>query len=210
MQFLDKKESKETFDNIKTTNDKNKNFLWIIRISVLAFCLSLLLSLFSEIILNKSNIVVAIILLVVFMSLNIISDMYGLAITSCQIDKLKSEKMSEVLYSKCIKLIKNSDKVSSILCDVVGDICGILCGVSGTMVALICAPKINFLSINILFSAIVSASVVALTVFLKAITKKYAVKNSLKLVKRSAKIISILKYIITLVSKGKNAKRELL
>ena len=111
--------------------------LWIVKVSTLAFFVSLLLSLFSEIIQQRSSVVFAIILLIIFMALNVLSDMLGLAITSCQIERLSREVSDKKVYDKCITLIKNSDKVSSILCDVVGDVCGILCGVSGSMISIL-------------------------------------------------------------------------
>lgn len=204
MHFLDKEEN-----NVKHSNyiKKNKR-LWIARISILAFCLSMLLSLFSELILNKSNILVAILVLCIFLILNVISDMYGLAITSCQIEELKKEITDKNLYNKCLNLIKNSDKVSSILCDVVGDISGILCGVSGTIITIICASQIGFLKVNIILGAIISALIAGITVLLKAIAKNYALKNSLKLVKKSAKIISFIKYFFKLNFKSKRVKNK--
>lgn len=171
---------------------KRQKVFWIIRISTLAFSLSLLLSLFSETFLNKSNVIVAVFLLITFMMLNVFSDMLGLAITSCQIEELKKENLSRNLKCRCLVLIKNSDKVSSILCDVVGDISGILCGVSGTTITIIISSTFKIVSLNILFGSIVSAIIAGLTVLFKAIAKNYAVNNSLKLVKSTAKFLDIL------------------
>lgn len=172
---------------------KNNNVFWIIKISLLAFCLSLILGLFSEIILNKLNLLSAFIILIIFMALNIFSDMLGLAITSCQMDSLKEGEMDKKLYKKCLKLIKNSDRVSSVLCDVVGDVSGILCGISGTIISIILTKHFSYISINIFWGILTTAVVAALTVLFKAITKKYAVENSLKLLKFSAKILLSIK-----------------
>ncbi len=180
---------------ITKNSGKRQKVFWIARISILAFSLSLLLSLFSETFLNKSNVVLAIILLITFMMLNVFSDMLGLAITSCQIEELKKDDMSRNLRGRCLVLIKNSDKVSSILCDVVGDISGILCGVSGTTITIIISSTFKIISLNILFGSIVSAIIAGLTVLFKAIAKNYAVNNSLKLVKSTAKFIEVLERI---------------
>ena len=177
---------------IKKKKCRRRKWFWIIKISLLAFLLSLLLRLFSEIILNKSNVVIAIILLIIFMLLNIFSDMLGLAITSCQIEILKQEQLEKRLYDRCIKLIKNSDKVSSLLCDVVGDICGILCGVSGTMISYIIMKHIFFSNVGFVLGALTSAVIAGLTVFFKAISKNYAVKNSTKIVKKTASFLLVL------------------
>ena len=91
---------------------KTQKAFWIVKISTISLVLSLILSLFSDYILTKSNIFLALILLTIFMGLNIFSDMIGLAITSCQVSKLSQKKLSSNLYEKCILLVKNSDKVS--------------------------------------------------------------------------------------------------
>lgn len=173
----------------KTRN--REHIVWTIRISVLAFAISLTLSMFSEIILVGSNLIIALILLLVFTSLNVFSDMIGLAITSCQIQSLHKNKIGDALYEKCLYLIKNSDKVSSILCDVVGDISSILCGASGTMIAMIISSFFNFQSVNILIVSLVSSVIAGLTVLFKAIVKKYAINNSVKIVVGVGKILKM-------------------
>ncbi|MGN0798694.1 MAG: hypothetical protein ACI4L7_03955 [Christensenellales bacterium] len=158
-------------------------WLWVTKISLLAFSVSLFLSLLSSLVLERSGLIVAIFLLLIFLSLNVLSDMIGLAITSCQMESLKKIDNLEV-QKKCLMLVRNSDKVSSILCDVIGDICGILCGVSGTIVTAYCVVKIEIISLEIFVGAGVSAIIAGLTVLFKAISKNYAVKNSEKIVKK--------------------------
>lgn len=166
---------------------------WLAKISLLAFSTSLFLSIFSEMVLTKSNFFVALALLVIFMFANVLSDMLGLAITSCQIEKLKNENLPKAQLEICVKLIESSDKVSSILCDVVGDICGILCGVSGTMIAIILARNIEFSTAKIFIGAFTSSIVAGLTVFFKAIFKNYAVINSNKIIKKISNTIMFFK-----------------
>ncbi len=179
---------RQTKENNNKPNKNREYIKWITRISTLAFFLSLFLSLFSEMMLVKSRIFVAVVLLFIFTFLNVISDMIGLAITACQIEELKKEKIEKHLFEKCMFLIKNSDKVSSLLCDVVGDISGILCGASGTMIAMIISSFFNFQGFNILIVALVSSFIAGITVLFKAIAKRYAIENSLKIVKNTAKI----------------------
>jgi CBS domain containing-hemolysin-like protein len=186
--------SQQQVKSLTKKGNKHKIF-WVAKISVLAFSLSLLLSLFSQVVLKQSSVILAVILLCVFLVLNVLSDMIGLAITSCQIEHLKDEheskNLSDVLYKKCLALIRNADKVSSILCDVVGDICGILCGVSATMLTNIIISNENFNSLYVFVGALASSIVAGLTVFFKAIAKNYAVKNSVCIVKKIAKFLMI-------------------
>jgi len=163
------------------------NLFWIICLTFLSFFLSLVLSLFSEIFLGTNNIVLAIILLLTFMLFNILSDMIGLAITSCQVIKIKKSNLKQKEKIMSVYLIKNSDKVSSILCDVIGDACGVLCGASGSILSLIMSNK---LGISLIYTGVlISSFIVSCTVLLKAITKSYALNNSLKIVKFCSKII---------------------
>lgn len=207
MQIIKENLTRKSRVVITKNSSKRQKVLWITRISLLAFSLSLLLSLFSETFLNKSNVILAIILLVTFMMLNVFSDMLGLAITSCQIEELKKEDLSRSLRARCLVLIKNSDKVSSILCDVVGDISGILCGVSGTTITIIISSTFKIISLNILFGSIVSAIIAGLTVLFKAIAKNYAVNNSLKLVKFTARFLDVLEGVFKKFKRQKRAEK---
>lgn len=175
---------------VKVNKFSKRKSLWVIKISLLALSISLLLSLFSEMILNKANIFVAVILLVVFMMLNVFSDMLGLGVTSCQIENLKKKNLPRHIYYTSLKLVRNADKVSSILCDVVGDVCGILCGVSGSMISISLLTPIS--SLNIFISALVSAITSSLTVFLKSISKNYAVGHATEIVIKTSKFMNIL------------------
>lgn len=173
---------------------RNKQIkFWILKISLTSFFLSLFLSLFSEIFFNSKNVFVSCVFLGCFMLLNIISDMVGLAIASCQIDKLKKVKNNNKIYETSLMLIKNSDKVSSVLCDVIGDLCGILCGVCGSILAIILSQK---LACNIVFmGAFVSSIIVGVTVLFKAILKNYAIKHSTNIVLKSARLVLRIKSI---------------
>lgn len=182
------------FNKTKTLSlfekNKTKRIGWILKITIIAILLSFFLSIFSEFFLSSSNIVLATILLIVFMLINILSDMIGLAIVSCQIEELKKENVNTKLFSMCLKLTRNSDKVSSILCDVIGDACGILCGVSGSILSIIIGKKIILGSVSGVFiGAVISSLIIGLTVLFKAISKKYAVNNSIKIVKIVGKFL---------------------
>ena len=75
--------------------------LWIAKVTLLAFFMSLILSIFSELIRNSNNLIIAIVILLVFMALNVLSDMVGLAITSCQIENIENSNFDEKLKKKC-------------------------------------------------------------------------------------------------------------
>jgi CBS domain containing-hemolysin-like protein len=197
MQFY-KYKTKSRRDDISVSlltvhNKKTQQALWITKISLVAFLVSLILSVFSEIFLSRSSVFFALLLLVIFMLLNIFSDMLGLAVATCQVIQIRQAKFKRKVSAMCLLLIKNSDKVSSILCDVIGDACGILCGVSGSVVAIILTSKLSISGVVI--GALVSSTVVGITVLIKAIVKNYAVNNSIKIVKEMASVILKIKKI---------------
>lgn len=195
MQFYKSNDTKSLIQKLhekpKQKNQIKQNLLWILFISLASFILSLVLSLFSEVFLSSSSIFLAVLVLIAFMGLNVISDMFGLAITSCQVTKIKKLHINQKEKIICIYLIKNSDKVSSILCDVIGDACGILCGAGVSVLSIILSNIVG--ASSILFGVIVSSVVVCLTVLIKAITKNYAINNSLKILRLCSKIILRLK-----------------
>lgn len=201
--YKTKSEKKDVSISLLTAhNKKTQRVAWILKISVVAFLLSLILSVFSEIFLSESSVFFALILLIIFMVLNIVSDMLGLAVASCQVNQVRHANLKRKVSVMCLFLIKNSDRVSSILCDVIGDACGILCGVSGSVVAIILTSKLNIS--GVLIGALVSSLVVGITVLFKAIVKNYAVNNSLKIVKKMARTILKVKKIFTRKNKKDN------
>ena len=80
--------------------------------------------------------------------------------------------------STAIKLVKHSDRVSSILSDILGDVCGIISGAMGlTMSLVIIQNADNTLFMNALIIALINATIAAVTILAKSIAKKIAIKN---------------------------------
>ena len=87
-----------------------------------------------------------------------------------------------------IKLIKNSSNIANFCNDVIGDICGIISGSMGAMIAIYMT---NNLKIDATISAIIVSSFISsITVGGKAIGKKYATKNSDKIIKIVGKTLN--------------------
>ena len=88
-----------------------------------------------------------------------------------------------------VKLLKNTDKVSSVCCDVIGDVCGIVSGTSGVVIVslIIKLTNINELLVSLLVTGIISA----LTIGGKAIGKGLAINKSKEIVTIVSKILSV-------------------
>ena len=169
---------------------KKSNNRWVIIVTLLAFGLSLIMSFVAGIILKNVTLVVSILVTFLFVLLGIIFDIIGVAVTSGDEVAFHSMSARRVRGGKTgVMLVKNASKVSSICCDVVGDICGIISGSAGvTIVALI----IKMTNINeLLISLIVTALISALTIGGKAIGKSMAINKSTEVITIVAKILSL-------------------
>ena len=163
---------------------------WILIVTLLAFGLSLVMSFLAGIILKNVTLIVSIIVTFLFILLGIVFDIIGVAVTSGDDVVFHSMAARRVRGGKVgVKLIKNASKVSSVCCDVIGDICGIISGSAGvTIVALI----IKMTNANeIIVSLLVTGLISALTIGGKAIGKNIAIDKSTEVITVVAKVLSI-------------------
>ena len=166
------------------------NYRWSLTITLLAFGISLIMSLFSTVVLENVKLLIAILVTFLFILIGIIFDIIGVAVTSGDDTAFHSMSARRVKEGRIgVKLIKNAPKVSSICCDVVGDVCGIISGSAGvTIVALLIKlTNINELLISLLTTGVISA----LTIGGKSLTKNYAMKKSTVVITKVAKVLAI-------------------
>lgn len=170
-------------------NRKLVDYKWIITVTLLAFFISLIFSLFSEGVIPNANSVVAITIILLFIGIGIVFDMVGIAITVADIKTFNSMASKQVKGAKlAIKLIKNSEKASSFCNDVIGDICGIISGSAGVALANIIANNFNF---NLLIvSLLITAIIAALTIGGKAMGKATAINKSTLILFRFSQVIA--------------------
>lgn len=170
---------------------KNKtNFKWVFIVTLLAFIISIVMTLFATVTLENVSLIIAILITFLFILLGIIFDIIGVAVTCGDEVAFHSMSSRKVKGGKIgVKLLKNTDKVSSICCDVVGDVCGIVSGTSGVVIVslIIKLTDINELLVSLLVTGIISA----LTIGGKAIGKGIAINKSKEIVTIVSKILSI-------------------
>ena len=164
----------------KLNRTKNKNtWIWPLIVLILAISLSLSFSLLSELVLNGSALVIAIIVIFVFITIAILTDMIGLAVASANIEHFTAMAARKVKGSKqAISLVKNADKVSSVLNDVIGDVCGILSGAAGASIVAKIAIDNGGSFMSILVPSLIAAIIAGLTIFGKACFKKVAIRHA--------------------------------
>ena len=166
------------------------NYRWALIVTLLAFILSLVMSLAVTIAFDNVTLAVSIIVTFLFILLGIVFDIIGVAVTSGDAVAFHSMSARKVRGGRIgVILMKNASKVSSICCDVVGDICGIISGAAGvTIVALL----VNKTNINpLVISLVVTSLISSLTIGGKALGKNLAINKSTEVVTFVAKVLSI-------------------
>lgn len=168
------------------------NYKWIAKIVLIAFIISIIFSLISEVAIPNLNIYLSILLALLFIFLGVIFDMIGVAVTTADEAVFNSMASKKRKGAKtAIWLKKNADKVSSFCNDVIGDICGIISGSTGAVIAINISSKFNT---NQIFTTVIVMSIIsAITIGGKALEKTYAINKSNKIVYKFASILSIFK-----------------
>lgn len=171
-------------------NKKLVNYNWIIKITSITFCISLIFTLMSETIIPNANIFISLILLLVFIGLGIMFDIIGVSITVADQKTFNSMATKNVKGAKlAVKLIKNAEKVSSFCNDVIGDICGIISGSTSASIAIIISSNFN---VNLLITSLLITSLVAsITIGGKAIGKSIAMNKSNAIIFRFSSLLSV-------------------
>ncbi len=181
--------SKEPIKKDKTKKEK-RDKKWVLTITILAFFISLVMSLISELIIPNAIISISIFLVLIFIFIGIIFDIIGLSANTADPKIFHSMATKKVKGSKkAIELIKNKDKVSSFLNDVIGDICGVVSGSCGLAISINLANMFDF---NKLITTVIITSIISsLTIGGKAFGKTIAINNANEIVFEFAKFLNI-------------------
>ncbi len=185
---IDEKKSLRT--QLRRTKKKELiQYGWIVKITFLAFCISLIFSTTSELLIPNVNIVIGIVLVILFIVIGILFDMIGVAVTSADEKPFHSMNSRRVKGSDIAVLFKkNADKVSSFCNDVVGDICGIVSGSAGSIIAISIAKNLHI--DTFLITLLVTACIASLTIGGKAMGKSIAINKSNVILYKFSKFVS--------------------
>jgi len=187
--------------------ERNKTIRWVVTIFLVTIVVSSIISLVSEELMSGSGIVTCFLILLAIILVGIIFDIIGMAVTSADekpFHSMAARKVPGAQYA--IKLLRNAERVSSICCDVVGDICGVVSGSASATIAALILTNVQ-LGWPRLVSLIMSALVAGLTVGGKAIGKTFAMNSATTIVHTVGKIIYWLNHFPELFrSKTKNKR----
>ncbi len=170
----------------------SKGTIWAIKITIITFILAFCVTFVTEITSTKSNIVIAILLLLFLIVIAILFDAIGVAAASCDLPPLLSMASRRIKGAQqAVKLVKNAEKVSNICNDVIGDMVGIISGIcAATIVLKIVSSGEQLTKFSLLISILMSSVVSAVTVGGKAFFKSIAMKNSKEMMMLAGRIIA--------------------
>jgi hypothetical protein len=183
-----------------------KNSDWVIKITIISFLLSALLSTTSSLI-KSLNIFYAVFIVLAIIILGILFDIIGIAVTAA--DEAPFHAMASRKFygaKRAIKLIRNANKVSSFCNDVVGDICGVVSGTAGAIIVINIAENMNDTG-GVIVNVIAMGTIAAFTIGGKAVGKTIAIHNSNYIVYRVGIILSFFDKKIK-SGTGKNNAKE--
>ena len=182
----------KTKKKVKLQNTKTSIWAWPIKIFFLAVALSLLFSISSDLLMSSAGIILSVVCILFFIGISIITDMIGVAVTACNLAPFKAMASRKVRGAKeAIFLIKNADKVASLCADVIGDVCGILSGAAGTTILHHIVTASSTSAFEIIMASLISAIIAGLTIFGKAISKRYSMDNCNSVILTLGKFLSI-------------------
>ena len=162
---------------------------WIITAFLLSFFITAAISAASDKVIDLLPIAASVIVLLVVIALGVVFDIIGLAIATADIGPFNSMAANRLKTGqKAVWLINNSEKVSSLCNDIVGDIAGVVSGATGAGIAIKVFSTMET-DIAFVLTLCLTSLVAALTVGFKAIGKSAAINHSEKIVLLTAKLL---------------------
>ena len=108
----------------KKQKSKQSQKQWVVTVVLLSFGLSVVMSVLTSLFVDSAGLLVALIALIVLISIGIITDVIGTAVTSADERPFIAMASKKINGAKqALRLIRKAERVSSILNDVAGDIC---------------------------------------------------------------------------------------
>ena len=120
----------------KKEKAKQSKQKWILTVVCISFVLSVVMSFVTSIFVESAGILVALLSLIVLVTIGIVTDIIGMAVTSANEQPFIAMASKRIPGARqALGLIRKAERVSSLLNDVVGDIVGIVSGSAGSVIA---------------------------------------------------------------------------
>ena len=174
-----------------------KRLRWIVMLFAVTVLISGALSTVSGALLSGASLIPALCILLVIVSIGIVFDVIGVAVTAADAKPFHAMAAHRVPGAKeALAMLRSADRVSSFCNDVIGDICGVISGTVSAAIAVILVSGGATDVPEILLAALVSG----LTVGGKAAGKTLAMEKSTEIVHGAARVIYFIKYLPKAVS----------
>lgn len=168
---------------------KIHNLKWVIGVTIGSFMATSVISVISEPVLKKVNIIGAFCVLIMIVFFGVFFDTIGIAVASANEKRFHAMSACGIKESgAAVRIIRNAGIVSNFCNDVMGDIAGIISGVASATIVIRVANLYGFDEITVL-SVILSSIVASLTIGGKALGKEVGIKKSEDIVYSFAKKI---------------------
>ncbi len=168
---------------------KKSNTGWVVTAFSISFVISAVLSAASDKVVEMLHVLVAAAVLIGIISLGIIFDIIGLAVTTADIKPFNSMAARRLKTGqKAVWLVNNAEKVSSFCNDIVGDIAGVVSGATGAGIAVKLFGTMDA-DIAFLLTLMLTSLISAVTVGGKAMGKSVAIKHNTNIVTFAAKVL---------------------
>lgn len=160
-------------------------------IGSLSFVLAIISTFISqEIILGVPSIVFSFLLLIFIITVGVVFDIIGVAVTAARETSLHARAAKKVKGAKeALELIRNADRIASFCNDVVGDIAGTLGGAVGAAIIF----QIFTGHSNPWWNAVMTSSIAALMIGGKAWGKSFALSQPDEIVFRIGQLVAEMK-----------------
>ena len=183
-------------DPLAAKKERNRIIRWVVTIFLVTIVISAIFFTLSEEMMSATTIGVSFVILFFIVLIGILFDIIGVAVTSANETPFHSMAARKVPGAReSLLLLRNAERVSSICCDVIGDICGVISGSAAANIAAQLLARFEF-SWPAIIGLALSSVVSGLTVGGKAIGKTFAVNSSTAIVHFSGKVIWFLRHPI--------------
>lgn len=167
-------------------NEFRKSLKWAIPLAVITIVLAAIFSIISTAVLHDSNVITGTIVVLVIIFIALFFDIIGVAATASDeapFHSMASNGMKGARYA--VWLTKNADRVNTFCTDVIGDISSIISGTAASVVVvqiLVLLSSVDSGIVEYVLSVVITCMVAALTVFVKALGKSFAIKNATNII----------------------------
>lgn len=171
---------------------KRKSWKQLAFVFFLSFIIAIFAGFGSELLMRKTSIWVAWVLLLLVISIHVVFDIVGIAATAATEKPLHAKAANRILGAKqAVFLVRNADSVANFANDIIGDVTGTL---SGAMAASIVVDLIRYYPSmegqEILWNTLMLALVASITVTSKALGKSFAIYEADEIMSKVGIIIA--------------------